>query len=69
MFMSADIVVKAVMFGLIFVSGLTGTIWPAKTLELWDARRRLNRAQRSALTATGSADLSHHQVRSDPVAG
>jgi biopolymer transport protein ExbB len=34
MFMSADIVVKAVMFGLIFASWLTWTIWLGKTLEL-----------------------------------
>ena len=46
MFMSADIIVKAVMLGLIFASFLTWTIWLAKTLELWGARRRVRRAQR-----------------------
>ena len=45
MFMSADIVVKAVMLGLVFASVLTWTIWLAKTLELAAARRRLARAQ------------------------
>jgi biopolymer transport protein ExbB len=45
MFMSADIVVKAVMIGLIFASVLTWTIWLAKTLELIGARRSLARAQ------------------------
>ena len=45
MFMSADIVVKAVMIGLIFASVLTWTIWLAKTLELVGARRSLARAQ------------------------
>ena len=44
MFMSADIVVKAVMIGLIFASVLTWTIWLAKTLELIGARRSLARA-------------------------
>jgi biopolymer transport protein ExbB len=44
MFMSADIVVKAVMIGLIFASALTWTIWLAKTLELIGARRSLARA-------------------------
>jgi biopolymer transport protein ExbB len=44
MFMSADIVVKAVMIGLVFASVLTWTIWLAKTLELVGARRRLARA-------------------------
>ncbi len=53
MFMSADIIVKAVMLGLIFASVLTWTIWLAKSLELWGARRRLRRAQRS-LAAAGS---------------
>jgi biopolymer transport protein ExbB len=53
MFMSADVIVKAVMLGLIFASVLTWTIWLAKSLELWGARRRLRRAQR-ALTAAQS---------------
>src|SRR5262249_10567533 len=39
MFMSADIVVKAVMVGLIFASVLTWTIWLAKSLELLGVRR------------------------------
>jgi biopolymer transport protein ExbB len=41
MFMAADIVVKAVMIGLVFASVLTWTIWFAKALELMNARRRL----------------------------
>jgi len=45
MFMSADIVVKAVMLGLVFASVLTWTIWLAKTLELAAALGRLARAQ------------------------
>ena len=45
MFMAADVVVKAVMIGLIFASVLTWTIWLAKTLELIGARRSLARAQ------------------------
>src|SRR5262249_21162342 len=44
MFLSADIVVKAVMLGLVLASVLTWTIWLAKTLELAAARRRLARA-------------------------
>jgi biopolymer transport protein ExbB len=51
MFMSADIIVKVVMLGLISASLLTWTIWLAKTLELWGARRRLNRAQQSLAPA------------------
>ena len=41
MFMSADIVVKAVMVGLAFASVLTWTIWFAKAIELMFARRRM----------------------------
>jgi hypothetical protein len=44
MFMAADLVVKAVMIGLLFASVLTWTIWLAKTLELVGARRNLARA-------------------------
>jgi biopolymer transport protein ExbB len=44
MFMAADIVVKAVMLGLVLASVLTWTVWFAKTLELFAARRRLRQA-------------------------
>jgi biopolymer transport protein ExbB len=47
MFLSADIVVKAVMIGLAFASFVTWTIALAKTLEIFAAKRRL----RSELTA------------------
>lgn len=40
MFMQADIVVKAVMIGLVFASLVTWTIWLAKGVELAAARRR-----------------------------
>jgi biopolymer transport protein ExbB len=66
MFMSADIVVKAVMLGLIFASGLTWTIWLAKTLELWDARRRLNRAQRSLAAARSLAQAARAAAAKSP---
>ncbi|QDC00758.1 tonB-system energizer ExbB [Mesorhizobium sp. 8] len=44
MFMNADIVVKAVMIGLAFASLVTWTVWLAKTLELFFARLRTQRA-------------------------
>jgi biopolymer transport protein ExbB len=44
MFMAADIVVKAVMIGLVLASVLSWTIWFAKAIELMIARRRLRRA-------------------------
>ena len=51
MFMAADIVVKAVMIGLVFASVLTWTIWFAKAIELLAARRRLS----TAIEALGAA--------------
>jgi biopolymer transport protein ExbB len=68
MFMAADIVVKAVMIGLIFASVLTWTIWLAKTLELIGARRSLARAQgvlaeaRSLAEAARPAGVACRQV-------
>src|ERR1700687_3412836 len=44
MFMAADIIVKAVMIGLVFASVLTWTIWFAKAIELMMARRRMQAA-------------------------
>jgi len=40
MFLNADIVVKAVIVGLAFASLITWTVWLAKTLELYGAKRR-----------------------------
>ena len=51
MFMAADIVVKAVMVGLVFASVVTWTIWFAKAIELLAARRRM----RVAIDALGEA--------------
>ena len=48
MFLAADIVVKAVMIGLVFASVLTWTIWLAKAIELMLARRALARGDRRA---------------------
>jgi biopolymer transport protein ExbB len=55
MFMSADIIVKAVMSGLLFASALTWTIWLVKTFELVSARRSLDRAQELLATARSLA--------------
>jgi biopolymer transport protein ExbB len=51
MFLAADVVVKAVMVGLIFASVLTWTTWLAKTIELMAARR----AMRAAIAALDEA--------------
>ena len=43
MFQAADWVVQAVMIGLVLASVITWTVWLAKTLELFAARRRVRR--------------------------
>ena len=48
--MNADVVVKAVMIGLVFASIVTWTVWLAKTIELLKARRQA----RAALAALNS---------------
>jgi biopolymer transport protein ExbB len=59
MFMSADIVVKAVMIGLMIASVVTWTIWLVKSIEIMIAKRRA----RAALAAIGRA-VSLEDVRS-----
>ncbi len=65
MFMSADIVVKAVMVGLAFASVVTWTVWLAKSVELLLAKRRVRTAldamseERSLAAAT--ARLERHR--------
>src|SRR5450631_655084 len=56
MFMSADIVVKAVMLGLLLASVVTWTIWLAKTLELKAARHSLAQAQEALAAARSLAE-------------
>jgi len=43
MFLTADIVVQAVIVGLVFASLVTWTVWFAKSIELYRARRKLTR--------------------------
>ena len=44
MFISADVVVKVVMVGLVIASIVTWTVWLAKTIELMKARRQAKAA-------------------------
>ena len=55
MFLAADIVVKAVMIGLVFDSVVTWTIWFAKRMEISRASRRA-RSAFSTLAAATSLD-------------
>jgi biopolymer transport protein ExbB len=54
MFLSAVVPVKIVMVGLAFASLATWTVWLAKTLELWTAKRL---ARRSFATLTKATSL------------
>jgi biopolymer transport protein ExbB len=66
MFMSADIIVKAVMLGLVFASILTWTIWLAKSVELMSARRRLRQADRLLAAAAALADVARPASAASP---
>jgi biopolymer transport protein ExbB len=56
MFLSADIVVKAVMIGLAFASLVTWTVFIAKTLELALVKRKLRAALNAITEATSLAE-------------
>jgi biopolymer transport protein ExbB len=56
MFLSADIVVKAVMIGLAFASLVTWTTFIAKTTELSLAKRKLRAALKAIAAATSLAE-------------
>jgi biopolymer transport protein ExbB len=60
MFLAADIVVKAVMIGLVFASVLTWTIWFAKAIELMIARRRMRTAIDALNEARSWSDATAH---------
>jgi biopolymer transport protein ExbB len=66
MFLSADILVKAVMLGLIFASVLTWTIWLAKTLELFGARASLARAHHVLVKARSLGDVAKAACDASP---
>ena len=55
MYMQADIIVKAVMIGLAIASFVTWTVWLAKSIELFAAKRRLR--SDLALMAARRTDL------------
>ena len=59
MFKEADIVVKAVMIGLIFASVVTWTVWLAKSLELWAAKRRVRNALRKLSSANSISEAAN----------
>jgi biopolymer transport protein ExbB len=58
MFMPADIVVKSVMIGLAIASVITWTVWMAKSIELWAAKRRVRNALRKLAAANSLAEAT-----------
>jgi biopolymer transport protein ExbB len=58
MFLTADIVVQAVIVGLAIASVITWTIWLAKSIELFSARRRLSITLARMRTDRSLADAS-----------
>jgi biopolymer transport protein ExbB len=64
MFLNADIIVKIVMVGLLFASLVTWTVWLAKTLELWRAKRHA-RAALLVLNEARSLGDANMRLRND----
>jgi biopolymer transport protein ExbB len=62
MFMSADVVVKAVIIGLAFASVVTWTVWLAKTIELILAKRRARTALNALASAASLTDFKTTRV-------
>ena len=56
MFLNADIVVKVVMLGLLFASLVTWTVWLAKSIEIWSAKRQARAGIRILQDARSLAD-------------
>ncbi|MEA2953855.1 MAG: biopolymer transport protein ExbB [Alphaproteobacteria bacterium] len=56
MFMNADIVVKAIMIGLLIASLVTWTVWVAKTIELRFAKNKARAAMRVLEKANSLAE-------------
>src|SRR5262249_55750597 len=63
MFMNADVVVKAVMVGLVVASVVTWTVWLAKNIELLLARRRGARALKRLSSIQTLASIKQSNVK------
>ena len=59
MFLNADIVVQAVMLGLLFASLVTWTVWLAKNIELLAAKQKAKRGVRTLQEARSLAAAIH----------
>jgi tonB-system energizer ExbB len=63
MFTNADMVVKAVMVGLVIASVVTWTVWLAKTIELLKARRRVRSAIGALVSIETLADVKQSSLK------
>jgi biopolymer transport protein ExbB len=63
MFMNADVVVKVVMIGLVVASVVTWTVWLAKTIELWRARRQVRTALNALVTLRTLANIKQSKLK------
>jgi biopolymer transport protein ExbB len=70
MFLSAVPIVKIVMVGLAFASLVTWTVWLAKTIELWNARRTARQGLEVLARAKSlrAAEKEFSQTAASPVA-
>jgi biopolymer transport protein ExbB len=59
MFISADIVVKAVMVGLLIASVVTWTVWLAKSIELAAAKRRVRKGLETLAAARSIGEAAN----------
>jgi biopolymer transport protein ExbB len=64
MFLSADVLVQAVLIGLAFASLVTWTVWLAKTIELIAVKRRLREAQKRLAAARSLSEAAQKFGRS-----
>jgi biopolymer transport protein ExbB len=69
MFLTADIVVKAVLIGLLVASIVTWTVWLAKTLELMTAKRSARQALKTLASVRFLSEAAHKVGETDGTAG
>ena len=69
MFVTADILVKAVLLGLVFASLVTWTVWLAKTIELVIAKQRLGRALKALASHRFLTDAARDVDRTNSPVG
>jgi biopolymer transport protein ExbB len=68
MFLTANLVVKAVLIGLLVASIVTWTVWLAKSIELMAAKRKLQRALSMLSAVRSLADAERQTIGDGPAA-